>query len=156
VIPRDRREGLIRTVREAVERRLATSSQSVSAELDQLAQAERHHLADVDDLAGNGTPEELTLALLELGAEELDPLRQALARIDEGTYGACEDCGGEVPDERLLALPFAARCVRCQRAFERDGPPVEAESPRELARRERRLAAFEDVALAAERDDDAE
>ena len=45
------------------------------------------------------------LALLET--------RQALTRLDEGTYGICEGCARPIPDERLKAIPHARRCVSC-------------------------------------------
>jgi DnaK suppressor protein len=38
---------------------------------------------------------------------------QALERLDEGTYGRCVACGAVIPEERLLAVPWAALCVPC-------------------------------------------
>lgn len=43
----------------------------------------------------------------------------ALARLAAGRYGLCVDCVGEIPLERLIALPQAARCVACQQREER-------------------------------------
>ncbi len=43
-------------------------------------------------------------------------LREALARIDEGTYGKCERCGAEIPLERLEAIPTARLCVTCKQS----------------------------------------
>jgi RNA polymerase-binding transcription factor DksA len=40
----------------------------------------------------------------------------ALARIEAGTYGSCERCGGAIPEERLELRPFAGRCVACTAA----------------------------------------
>jgi len=37
----------------------------------------------------------------------------ALARVDEGTYGACQVCGKPIARERLEAIPWAATCVAC-------------------------------------------
>jgi DnaK suppressor protein len=37
-----------------------------------------------------------------------------LIRLDEGSYGACSDCGVEISEKRLKAVPFARRCVACQ------------------------------------------
>jgi len=52
---------------------------------------------------------------LEANREEiLGSIQDALARIDNGTYGFCVDCGCEIPKARLEALPFAARCVTCE------------------------------------------
>jgi DnaK suppressor protein len=38
---------------------------------------------------------------------------QALERLDAGTYGRCVRCGNVIPDERLVAVPWAALCVPC-------------------------------------------
>ena len=43
----------------------------------------------------------------------------ALARITDGTYGACIDCGDEIGMKRLDAWPMAKRCIRCQTHYER-------------------------------------
>ena len=45
-------------------------------------------------------------------------LDEALHRIDEGTYGVCVACGNRILEERLRALPEAARCNRCQEELE--------------------------------------
>jgi DnaK suppressor protein len=46
-------------------------------------------------------------------------LRAALEAIEAGTYGVCVDCGAEIPEGRLRALPDAVRCVPCQRVASR-------------------------------------
>jgi DnaK suppressor protein len=47
--------------------------------------------------------------LLVLAAE----IARAREKVEEGTYGVCDDCGGPVGAERQDALPWAVRCVRC-------------------------------------------
>ncbi len=59
------------------------------------------------------------LALHDRAAVHLEDVESALARIDAGTYGACVDCGRPVAPERLEALPWAARCIECQAAYDR-------------------------------------
>lgn len=46
-------------------------------------------------------------------------IREALNRIDEGTFGICEQCGNEISDSRLLARPVATRCMNCKELEER-------------------------------------
>lgn len=41
-------------------------------------------------------------------------VRRALRKIELGTYGTCESCGGAIADERLDALPWAALCITCK------------------------------------------
>jgi RNA polymerase-binding protein DksA len=50
---------------------------------------------------------------------ELQALDLALERLADGSYGVCEECGDEIPVERLRAHPAATRCVRCQSVFEK-------------------------------------
>jgi RNA polymerase-binding protein DksA len=50
---------------------------------------------------------------------ELQSLDAALKRLNEGTYGICEDCGDDIPLERLRVNPGATRCVRCQSVYEK-------------------------------------
>lgn len=62
--------------------------------------------------------EDLDLALLQLKSETLEKIENALARLDERTYGYCFECGEEIADERLASLPFALRCTRCEEGRE--------------------------------------
>lgn len=50
---------------------------------------------------------------------ELRALEAAKGRIDEGRYGVCVDCGGEIEYPRLKAAPAALRCIRCQTLHEK-------------------------------------
>jgi DnaK suppressor protein len=45
---------------------------------------------------------------------------RALGRIDAGTYGRCERCGNEIPEERLQAVPYATLCLSCKQIEERE------------------------------------
>jgi DnaK suppressor protein len=45
----------------------------------------------------------------------LREVERALAKIDEGTYGKCERCGGPIAAERLEAIPWALLCIDCKR-----------------------------------------
>ena len=44
---------------------------------------------------------------------------EALLRLNSGEYGICVECGDDIPEKRLLAYPFALRCVDCQEEVER-------------------------------------
>jgi DnaK suppressor protein len=57
---------------------------------------------------------------LEENAEEiLREIEDALARIDNGTYGTCAACGAEIPRDRLEAVPYATLCIEDKRRLER-------------------------------------
>jgi DnaK suppressor protein len=58
--------------------------------------------------------EEMDFALIQMKAETLARVDEALARLDAGQYGRCFECGGEIAEKRLRALPFAGRCTVCE------------------------------------------
>ena len=62
--------------------------------------------------------DEIEFALLQLKAETLHKIAVALRRLEEGTYGQCFECGDQIPEVRLRALPFAVRCMDCEEARE--------------------------------------
>jgi RNA polymerase-binding protein DksA len=61
------------------------------------------------------------LALRDRNEQHLAEVEAALARLDDGTYGACARCGRPIAPERLEALPWAAHCIDCQRIVGRGG-----------------------------------
>lgn len=62
-------------------------------------------------------------------AAELRDIDAALARIDDGRYGGCADCGVDIPVERLRVQPTALRCIDCQSRFEQQHPATLKASP---------------------------
>lgn len=57
---------------------------------------------------------DLNAAMIDRHVRELRELEAAKARLAQGTYGVCVDCGAPVGFERLKANPAAARCLVCQ------------------------------------------
>ena len=68
---------------------------------------------DMAELGTGNFDQELTLSLLGSEKDALDQIDGALKRIEDGSYGLCEECGLKIPASRLAALPYAAQCVRC-------------------------------------------
>ncbi len=62
--------------------------------------------------------EDIELALIQMKSETLNKVDDALARLEQGTYGNCFECGEEIAEKRLRALPFAVRCKDCEEARE--------------------------------------
>ena len=62
--------------------------------------------------------DEIEFALIQMKAETLNKIQEALRRLEEGTYGYCFECGEEISERRLRALPFAVRCKDCEEARE--------------------------------------
>jgi len=63
---------------------------------------------------------EIEFALLQMRAETLARVDEALVRLDAGKYGFCVECEGEIAQRRLHALPFAVRCQACQERREQE------------------------------------
>ena len=61
---------------------------------------------------------DLELVLIQMTAETLAKVNEALCRLNEGAYGHCVECGEEIAEARLRALPFAIRCKNCEDAHE--------------------------------------
>lgn len=77
------------------------------------------HSTHMADHGTDNFDRELALNLASGRQESIYDIEDAIHRIDEGTYGVCESCGGPIEHPRLKALPFAKKCVACQNASER-------------------------------------
>ncbi|MBE3520310.1 MAG: TraR/DksA C4-type zinc finger protein [Firmicutes bacterium] len=82
------------------------------------------------DIATETFARERDLGLKDALETDRAKIERALRRIDEGTYGICEGCGREIPEERLRAVPTATLCIECQKEVEvapRSRRPIEEE-----------------------------
>ena len=62
--------------------------------------------------------DDIEFALIQMKSETLNKINDALTRLEQGDYGNCFDCGSEIAEKRLRALPFAVRCKDCEEARE--------------------------------------
>lgn len=74
---------------------------------------------DTGDQSVASTEADLNFTLTDRHAEELRAIDAAKARIRDGTYGICVDCGCEISFERLSAYPTAERCIQDQERVEK-------------------------------------
>ncbi len=87
----------------------------------------RNRMEETDDWAVADLETALDVAEVSRDVGELREVEAALARVAEGTYGECVDCGTNIPYARLAAFPSASRCIACQEKLEardRRGPPT--------------------------------
>ncbi len=77
-----------------------------------------HEVMDPGETSEVDIQEDIELALIQMKAETLNKINEALARLEEGRYGYCFECADEISDARLRALPFAVRCKDCEEARE--------------------------------------
>jgi DnaK suppressor protein len=72
-----------------------------------------------DDDAAADTAASMDVAMVVRESEELQHIEAALARIADGSFGCCADCGDQIARARLQAYPMATRCLACQEKYER-------------------------------------
>src|SRR6266566_4287106 len=77
-----------------------------------------NEVLDAVESAEADIQEDIEFALVQMKSETLNKIVDALARLEHGTYGYCFDCGEEIGEKRLRALPFAVRCKDCEEARE--------------------------------------
>jgi RNA polymerase-binding transcription factor len=74
---------------------------------------------DPADMAANAYTKELLMSMSTNDRQLLQSIDTALDRIDDGEYGKCANCGQQIQEKRLEAVPWARHCIRCQDMIER-------------------------------------
>ena len=118
--PKEREERQRR--REVLQRMLLSKRQEIMREIEgnlgqSLTEDQQRRLEsarDVGDQALMDLDRELGISLMEMRNRKRQAIDEALTRLSEGTYGICAECGIEVSEKRLEAVPFAKLCVQCQ------------------------------------------
>jgi DnaK suppressor protein len=77
-----------------------------------------NEVLDAVESAEADIQEDLEFALVQMKSETLNKINDALMRLEQGDYGYCFDCGEEIAEKRLRALPFAVRCKECEETRE--------------------------------------
>src|SRR4051794_17160665 len=77
-----------------------------------------NEVLDAVESAEADIQEDLEFALVQMKSETLNKVNDALVRLEQGSYGNCFDCGEEIAEKRLRALPVAVRCKDCEEARE--------------------------------------
>ena len=77
-----------------------------------------NEVLDAVESAEADIQEDLEFALVQMKSETLNKVNDALVRLEQGSYGNCFDCGEEIAEKRLRALPFAVRCKDCEETRE--------------------------------------
>ena len=116
--------------RTMLERKLAQLSSASDKRTDIVIQ----RAPDLVDEVALTAEREHAVRDLTRGSRLAREIRAALARIDDGSYGACLNCEEEISPKRLDALPWAAYCVRCQEAAERHSLGNSELAPEEAGR----------------------
>jgi RNA polymerase-binding protein DksA len=78
-----------------------------------------NEVGDAGDASTAAEQADLRNSQIERDVNELRAIEAALARFEEGTYGKCTRCGGDIAEARLHANPAAERCIACQAVYEK-------------------------------------
>jgi RNA polymerase-binding transcription factor len=107
-----------------VREQLAGMKAKLLSEIDTELRAEREgnkdEGLDTYDLASEERDREINFILSNRERQKIEQIDDALARLDDGSYGVCESCGLEIAEERLQAMPFSRLCRDCQQDQERE------------------------------------
>jgi DnaK suppressor protein len=82
------------------------------------ASGEGQGVLDAAEASEADIQDDIEFALSQMKTETLHNIEDALARHVDGSYGVCFECGDEISERRLRALPFAARCKDCEEVRE--------------------------------------
>ncbi len=74
---------------------------------------------DIGDRGNSHHERFISTAIDNYRAKKLVMINRALSHLDQGLYGFCSNCECPIPENRLIALPFAVRCINCQEGQER-------------------------------------
>jgi len=99
-----------------------------------------NEVLDAVESAEADIQEDIEFALVQMKSETLNKINDAVGRLEQGDYGYCFDCGEEIAEKRLRALPFAVRCKDCEEARE-----VAEQRQRQLVARRGASSLFLDV-----------
>jgi DnaK suppressor protein len=75
---------------------------------------ENDRVVDLNDQASMEVEKNYELRIRDRERRLILKMKEAIQRIDNGTYGICEDCGEEISEKRLIARPVAIRCIACK------------------------------------------
>jgi RNA polymerase-binding protein DksA len=114
---------------EHFKQRLLEEQRRVKEALDYIHEENRGQLEDDrEEIPSDNHPGDMATSTFDReldatleGNEErlLQAIDAALQRIEDGTYGICQNCGQPIGEERLEALPWTTRCIDCKRREER-------------------------------------
>jgi len=110
----DRREALHRMLMGKRQELMQEITGNLGASLTEDQRRRLESAMDVGDQSLMDLDRELGISLMEMRNKRRQLIDEALARLEDSTYGLCDECGVEINEKRLAAVPFAKLCVACQ------------------------------------------
>lgn len=97
-----------------------------------MSESKDEHFADPSDRASHETDRNFLLRVKDRERKLIGKIKEALARLDNDTYGICELCGEPISDKRLEVRPVTTQCIECKKEaeeMEKSGVDLDAEGP---------------------------
>lgn len=110
----------MKTIKEMLLKKREELVQEISRRSKASTESAAKDIGDILDSVSEERTRELDMILTDREKRKLAQIDDAIDRIDENTYGLCEECGVKIPKARLRVLPFAKYCVECQEKNERE------------------------------------
>ncbi|MFW6189831.1 MAG: TraR/DksA family transcriptional regulator [Planctomycetota bacterium] len=111
--------------REEIEERLNDLEKKLVGEvrkhLENVQNTSASNPSELLDMVSEGEIDYMAAVSAQADSVALEEIQHALEKLEDGTYGVCDDCGEEIAERRLEVRPFAARCVACKEQQERNG-----------------------------------
>ncbi len=115
----NRKEALLK-LRKTLVRRREALARALEGDLSLLRELHAATSGDLLDAACDTAQDEINSQLVDVESRELAAIETAIARMDEGSYGDCDECGKPIPLQRLQAVPSVTDCIACRRKAEAD------------------------------------
>ena len=114
------RKAFLKKMREKLLEMRAQLLRNVQSDLHEGREQTKDEGMDTYDIASDARDREISLILNDRDRDKALAIDDALARIDENTYGVCDSCESDIAEARLEALPFTRLCVSCQAEREKE------------------------------------
>jgi len=101
------------------ERRIQLRQSMTRSEEEGRAAQSEDSAQDIADRASSSYQKEFLFTRSTNERQFLRMVEHALSHIDDGSYGECDQCGNEINERRLEAVPWARHCIACQEKLER-------------------------------------
>ena len=111
---------LIEMCRVELQRQLDETMAEAERTVANMTTVEEENFPDPTDRALLESNRNFTLRLRDRDRKLVAKIKEAIKRIDNGTFGVCEACGGEIDEKRLLARPVTTLCIDCKTVAEEE------------------------------------
>ena len=112
--------GIIDTCRAELQRQLDELTAGAERTVVDMTNVEEENFPDPTDRASLESNRNFTLRLRDRDRKLVAKIKEAMKRIENGTFGICEGCGGEIEEKRLIARAMTTMCIDCKTVAEEE------------------------------------